>query len=656
MIKDYLTWPWIVTVPLLLCGFGCSVFFIGTDSPLLAPAVFCLLSYVALSLYPNFHDGWEIPKTGSFIMIMLFWLYLYISSLWSTIPYVSTLFTIILSILPCFFAASILAPQPGRWVNIHSGAIWFALGSFAVWALVQFFFLYDTYGPRIHHPMLNPNNLSGLFNLGIFPAIGMFFLSKGQRGMVLTGLTVVIFYAALIVTQSRGGLLACFAGLAVFFPFIVFKNQNGVPWKKLAFLVAIFIAIPYIVNLQHQGALEYNLIGGGGRSGGGADIRTLQDRFYLWESTWNMIKDHFWLGTGLASFYFYYPRYRLPMDRSDGFFAHMDPLQFWAETGILAPVLFYGVLIFILFRTIKAVQLSGSDMRKRLEVVAPFCGMLALTGHTHITFHLYMPGMLLPLSALLAFWYMATERAIGDSGQRIKFVPQGKLKMTTLAVFVFAFCMAAGWTGRISAATYMLQNVQEVAASGKENALDNRMKLIGRVAPPSYGRYFEYEARFRVGTLWAGAKTMKKEDARRLYDEVMYYLDEAEKRNPAFTTIWDLRARTYFAVDDVLLSDGQEQAEALLKKVIEANPLAADSRIGLSNIYKSQGELKKATKILEDGVNWPRQKGRTDITFLISLASLKLQLGDKAAHQMYMNEAQRRAKSYGMIVQKPAAK
>ena len=43
-ITQYLKWPWLVSVPLLLAGYVCSVFFIGTDSLLFAPSILCLLA------------------------------------------------------------------------------------------------------------------------------------------------------------------------------------------------------------------------------------------------------------------------------------------------------------------------------------------------------------------------------------------------------------------------------------------------------------------------------------------------------------------------------------------------------------------------------------------------------------------------------------
>ncbi len=646
-VKDYLTFPWLLSVPLLLAGFAFSVFFVGTDSVLLAPAILCILGFAFMSLWSYARQGAAvaIPHSNTFIFAMFFWLWLALSLFWSTTPYVSTIFTIIIGLLPGIFAVCVLAPQAEKWVRMHALALWLTIGAFAVWALIQFFFLYEQYGPRINHPMLNPNNLAGLFNMGLFPAMGLFLLARRRLHIVLAGALLVLFYFALIVTQSRGAFYACVLATFILVPVITLRRPDGFPWPKILFIAVVGSLIPFIGDVTHPGGL-HNLVGEAA-----GNTRSMVDRFHLWGSTWEMIKDNFLFGTGLASFFFYYPRYRHIDDRSDGFFAHMDPLQFWAETGIMAPIFFYGVLICVLLRTIAAVKAAGPDIKTRIEVMAPFCGMLALTGHTHMTFHLYMPGMLIPLSLALAYWYMATERALGDAKNRHIWQPPAKHRLAAVGAVVVIAILAGGWVSRTSAATYMMGEVQRETALGNRDLALRKLYLTGLIAPGSYGRYYEYEARFRLSQLWDHAKTMDKAAVRKLYDEALYYLDEAEARNPAFTTLWDLRARLHFVVNGILINDGDLIAIELLQRAIQANPLAADSRVMLANIYKSRGEFQNAMTALESGVRWPRPKGRTDLTFLITLAQLKQQLGDKAAHDAYMNEARKRARSYGMTIQ-----
>ncbi len=650
MIKNYLTLPWILSVPLLLGGFMCSVFFVGTDSPLIAPAILMLLAFAGIALWPNFREGWAVPRSNSFAFIMFFWLWLMLSLLWSTTPYVSTMFTIIISLLPGLFAVCILARNP-EWVRVHALAMWLGIGGFAVWALIQFVFLYDNlmYGPRIHHPFLDPNSMGGLLNLGVAPAVGLFAVARGRVQVVLTGLAMAVFYAALVATQSRAGFVSCVVSSAILLPFIVWRNPAGFPWQRLAFIAAVAVLVPVLENIR--GALDYNLIRPTVQETL-ADARSLEDRFYLWQSTWNMIKDHFWFGTGLASFFFYYPRYRMPLDRSDGFFAHMDPLQWWAEMGVMAPALFYGVLICVLLRTIHAVRTAErEDIAGRMKVMASFCGMLAVTGHAHLNYHLYMPGLLLPLSMLLAYWYISTEQILGDADKRRVFKPEGRRKKALAAMLIIVALLTGGWIARVAVSTQMMAKIQVTTTKDSMDKAMKDLRLAGIVAPGSFGRYQEYEARFRVAQLWEHSRTMDKEEVRRVYNEAMAYLDEAEKLNPAFTAIWDLRARLNYAVHGVIINDGYELAIKELARVVQANPLAADSRVGLANMLLAGGNLKEAAAVLEQGAPWPRPKGRPDVSFLLALAQVKQKLGDQAAYEHYMAEAQNRARIYGMTIQ-----
>jgi len=190
------------------------------------------------------------------------------------------------------------------------------------------------------------------------------------------------------------------------------------------------------------------------------------------------------------------------------------------------------MLVCVLLRTIRAVRAAGGDMRARMEIMGSFCGMLALTGHTHIDFHFYMPGMLLPMSGLLSFWYMATERALGDAGSRLAWVlpASGRMRLAAVAVPALLALIVGGWTVRTSTATWMMGQVQKEAAKKHTEEATKKLYLAGIIAPGSYSRYPEYEARFRVAKLLDNVKDKKMpvEDVRKLYDETLLYLDKAE--------------------------------------------------------------------------------------------------------------------------------
>ncbi|HIF25653.1 MAG TPA: hypothetical protein EYQ41_05745 [Micavibrio sp.] len=643
--KTLFQWPLFLTTPLLLVALGLSVFFIGTDSVLFAPAFICMSLYALITIFPGFKHGWNIPRSNTFFFIIFFCIYFWIAQLWSSSPYISTLFTFIFTMLPGYFIVTMLAPNPDKWARFHAAVFWLVIAGFAFWALIQFFFLYEQYGPRIKHPMLNPNNLAGLFNLGLFPAIGLFLYVRERWQQIAVSVVVAAMYCALIVTLSRGGLFSAVIATLVLIPFVMIKNGEGIPWKKIAVLVVIGFAVPIFTNMMYSGALEKNLMGAQL-----INMASMADRFHLWNSTWEMAKDHFWLGTGLATFFFFYPQYRNPQDSSDGFFSHMDPLQFWAETGVFAPILFYGVLICILIRTFKAVKLAGSDIKSRLQIMTPFCGMLALTGHTHITFHLYMPAMLIPLSALLAYWYVSTEqifRTYGDQQQRFFWKPEGKLKYMTMAIVLIVFALGNGWMARAGMATYMMKSVDQIAMKDMQ-AAQSKLNEIDKIAPPSYSRVYEYRARYAIQEFGNFGPRLQGQQRADLYNFALANIQKARSLNSQFTSLWDLEARLYYSAQGLLLQDGRDKAITILHEVLEANPMAVNSRVALSDIYKRNGEFKKAMEVLDDGMVWPRPRGYPDVNYLVAVANMKRQMGETEAYAHFSTLARQRAARYGI--------
>lgn len=629
----YLSFPWVLSIPLLVAAFALSVFFRGTDSFLFAPGIVCALGFAALSLYSNFPNSWAVPKTATAVFILAFWVMVFISQFWSTIPYISTLFTLILSLLPGLFFVYVLAPRPKEWVEVHGFVMGLIACGFAVWALVQYLFFYDVYGPRIHHPMLNPNNLAGLLNMALFPALGMFLLSRRVLFQVLCGLAVAALYAAIIATQSRGGVLAAGIAALVLLPF-VWPSSGRWGWKLVLILILAAV-MPFVMNLFHPGAISENL-GQLSQTLGLGNKVSVTDRFLLWQSGWQMAKDHFWTGTGLATFFFYYPAYRSPVDASDGFFVHMDPLQFFIEMGVLAPVLFYVVLLCILARTIRAVIEAGADTETKIRVIGPFAGMLALVLHTHISFHLYMPGILIPLATLLAYWYVQTETVL--KGERFEFSPPRYARILIAGVALAAFIIVSGWTARAGAAVYLLGKTRSSFQAGDYAEALRYVGLMDRIAPSKNYHVPEYQARIRLEQLVKGGSD--REALFNLYREIHAYLDEAERRHPRFTAIWQLRARLYYSVHGVFEQDGFGKAEVLLKKSLKIDPYQRAPRIGLAQIYERQGKNDEARVILEEQLEWIPLSRMGDMGYLQELAKYRKRDGDEEGLQEVLKQVQ----------------
>lgn len=133
--------PWFFTVSLLLLAYGLGVYFRGTDSILFMPTIAALMGMSLFALLPGLKKGWAVPASPVFISVMLFWGYLTASILWSTVPYNSVFFALIIGVLPFLFFVFVLAPEPVKWLKIHGTALGIAALVLSGWALVQFLFL-----------------------------------------------------------------------------------------------------------------------------------------------------------------------------------------------------------------------------------------------------------------------------------------------------------------------------------------------------------------------------------------------------------------------------------------------------------------------------------------------------------------------------------
>ena len=167
-IKPLLAWNNLLAFLVLGGAFGAALFFRGTDSWLFVPALWGVMAYGILTLQPFWRAAeWTVPRSAVALSLFLFWAYMGISLFWSTVPYMSILFFFIIGTFPFVFFILVLAPDPQTSTRLAALVLMTVITAMAVWASIQFVFFYEAYGPRIKHPMLNPNNLAAVFRIGV---------------------------------------------------------------------------------------------------------------------------------------------------------------------------------------------------------------------------------------------------------------------------------------------------------------------------------------------------------------------------------------------------------------------------------------------------------------------------------------------------------
>jgi O-antigen ligase len=537
------------------------------------------------------------------------------------VPYNSTLFAMIFSLFPYLFITAVLSKSRTKWLAVHLGALGVAIAGMAIWALIQFFFLFDVYGPRIHHPMLNPNNLAAIFNLCLFPALGLFFYVRKKSHQILAFSLVMLLLVALFITQSRGALLAFAIALILFLAF-VYKNKS-VTGKKVLMLLSCGAALFWVVNHESSGRLSQTLVSLP------TDRHSVVERQLIWGATWDIIKPRIWSGTGLGTFYYYYPSHRDPKDMSDGYFTHMDPLQFWAEMGVLAPILFYGILICVLILTLKATRKSVPEGQDRLWLYASFCGLLTLAGHTHVSFHLYMPPPLIVAALLMAFWYDRVVRIVGDKELSLSVAGTTTKKLLLKAVLFLVLAAPIIWLSFAALGVHYAGKASALLQQNKSEEGYQNILLAQKYAPDTWEKPYDLQMRYRIHLLTKAGALRTPQERKKTYEEALLLAAQARMRNPAFATLWNNQAMVHFLSYPDIDPHGRAKAIVLLKETLKHNPLLVDARLGLSRIYRVKGEFKKAHSILMEATRYPMPISYASVNLYKEAASISLHLGNE---------------------------
>jgi tetratricopeptide (TPR) repeat protein len=278
-----------------------------------------------------------------------------------------------------------------------------------------------------------------------------------------------------------------------------------------------------------------------------------------------------------------------------------------------------------------------------------FVALLSLIVHSHINYNLYMPGILIPAGVLLGVWYLASEKADGMAARIPVTVPPARRRLAACG-FALVLLTAALWPFRAGVASYYINRANAMIARGD---LDGAASILANVA--RYGirenfSIYEAQGRMQLEKL-NGPASLDAGQRAETIEKGLAYMKEARRHNPAFSTFMSLEAQFYFLGNGTLYPDGLAQAQPLLEKAVAANPLDVDAREGLSIVYQARQKPQDALRVLNEGLNWPRVKGRPDIDFLMITARAHEAAGDHEGAKMLVETAQQRARSYGLPLQ-----
>ncbi len=574
---------------LLLTAFTCALFFTGYMNILYAPALVALLIIAGFIAISSIWRGLIIPSGAPVIALLAFWLYITASLLWTSVPFASTVTWLILTAMPLLFFTLLTGDNREVRLTYAAGALMAALTLLAGWALIDYLFFGGGIGHRAHAGQPNPNILAGLINLGFLPALALFLSAQNHKFLKL--LLTLLFFAALLATESRGGIISGGGAAAVLF----FSLRPCVDKQK-------------ILSLLITTALIFTAFQFAGQSGerlaaltAPAQEKEITSRVAIWQSTLAIIKDHPLTGTGLGSFHHVYPAYRIPdADNSAGHWAHNDPLQFAAEAGIIAPLLFYAFLLTVLIRTITAMRALPPASPLRPAIMGLFCALLAVALHSHTTFPLYILSTLIVCAVWGAAWYELTARALDKPSFIAPDTPGAQKIILSIPALCFLLLLS-GITLSSAAGTYFTGQAQAAIERGRTGAFQTALTKARTYGLATLPDPFVMQAGLYIDLLAAPVLFTAEEQAT-MYSDALALLNDAQSLNPYWAAIDYKRGKLFLTQNETA------NAAAALQTAITKNPQHAKARQTLATLYMRQGRPLDAYEVLEAGLHFPHSR------------------------------------------------
>ena len=578
-----------LNLSLIIGAFTASLFFNGYDIRFFAFAFILLLGWLFANVIQLYSKGYNSGNLLLPLSLVLFWLWLGINILSSSVFYLSVVNFWWVGVFPLAFLAYTLTTDKTefwRWLFV---ALVVSLAVLCFSALYQMFILQEP--PRA--TFYNKNSLAALINLLLLPLLATLITRSNWTHTYLAAGAVFLFTLVLSLINSRGALLAFVIGL-VFMMLLTIRQHS-----KHRFLLVGLIIVSAFATAQL--CLEYAPSNSG--TGMVDRILTLQDpqsaghlRFVIWQPAWDLFLQHRWTGIGLGTYFLAIPPTLHPEDHSAGFYVHNDYLQLALETGIPGLLLFVLILLATSIRLVTSLANANTEHPQRLELVALFAALLTLALHSAFTYNLYvMPVMLVAglllgrfnqLSDLLAQEPLIVLRPAGLFHPLVYYTLLCIISITLASYFL-----------RIGVAHHSQQKGYERAARNQLEQAHHAFRLAQKLAPTVDSAYYADADLLRKSAMLLADRP---ELAQGLLLEANVLLTRAEELNP-------LRAQTPY-IRGLLLEQTSPAAQSKIiqayQTALQRNPRFLPARLALARYLLAHDKQKLAQQILWEGLGY----------------------------------------------------
>ena len=359
-------------------------------------------------------------------------------------------------------------------IGIGFVAAMLALFQFAThYPMIWGFKRLSEYMGRGSGPFVNPDHLAGFLGMIIPLALAYTIMSRASATVkVLLAYSAVTMLAGVMVTLSRGGILASLVGLVLFCSVLLVQRDF---WKSALVMLCVLIALGGLAFTQLESVQKRF------DEAFKAD-RVEDDRRLYWAAAWELAHESPLYGIGPGHFDFEFPKLRPWKVQGRPQFVHNDYLNTLCEWGVLGlgiaaaagALLFWGV-----FQTWRAVRRPENDLGSRFSDRTAFIfgasvGLVVLMLHCFVEFNMHITGVAMTAVALMALlaaqMRFATERYWLNPGQF------GKILLTATGAAAVVFLSVQGlhkgeqiyWLGRAQAESGHPDHVISYATKASE--------------------------------------------------------------------------------------------------------------------------------------------------------------------------------------------
>jgi putative inorganic carbon (hco3(-)) transporter len=287
-------------------------------------------------------------------------------------------------------------------------------------------FHFDIHHTRVLGTFTYHNHTAGYFELGLSVGLGLIVAQLGEasrrhgwKALLLDflyfldspkmklRLMMVVVVIALVLTRSRMGNAGFFAAMLV--ATVIFMLATRKANKSLLILVFSMVLLDLLVVGSWVGLekvaqrIENTSFYADAPQGlqGGPREESVEERLLPASSTWPMVRDYRWLGSGAGTFYSAFTPYKPAAVQANYDHAHNDYVELLTDLGVVGAGFLAALVITVFVQTIRTLKLRQSAMPKG---VALGCLMatISLAIHSLVDFNLQLPTNALTFVMILA--------------------------------------------------------------------------------------------------------------------------------------------------------------------------------------------------------------------------------------------------------------